>query len=148
MYNGTLDNIFGVKEWGKNTKTEYMYLTMGYGLSGVVVVFSTGSLLKKLWPLEVGLLASSDLWSPFGFVCRIQIYSKSIFLSVNKDKNNVFLVDICIFHHSYALKSSVKQNMYLLLDQVCVVLIYILIFNHSVLISSKMKIYFFKFFFS
>ena len=44
---------------------------MGYGLSRVVVVFPTGPLLKKLWPLEVDLLTSSVLWSAFGFVCSI-----------------------------------------------------------------------------
>ena len=44
---------------------------MGYGLSRTVVLFSTGPLLKKLWPLEVDLLASLILWSTFGFVCSI-----------------------------------------------------------------------------
>ena len=44
---------------------------MGYGLSRTVVLFSTGPLLKKLWPLEVDLLASLILWSTFGFVCCI-----------------------------------------------------------------------------
>ena len=44
---------------------------MGYGLSSVVVTFSTGLILKKFQPLEneVGLLASSDMRSTYGFVC-------------------------------------------------------------------------------
>ena len=44
---------------------------MGYGLSRTVVLFSTGPLLKKLWPLEVDLLTSKFVCLAFGFVCSV-----------------------------------------------------------------------------
>ena len=44
---------------------------MGYGLSRTVVLFSTGPVFKKLWPLEVDLLTSYVLWPTFRFVYSI-----------------------------------------------------------------------------